>query len=267
MDQRAARQHCPAPLGTIRTSPLRNQPVEPSALAGRYQFRSVSAFLALASPLLVKVIPLVPTLSIVLPVHNVERTLAEQVCHLLEMLPDLAERFELLIVDDGSTDHTREIAEDLAQQFPQLRLVRHPRRRGTAAAIQTGMDQTTGEFVMVQDIDDPISARDLRRLWEMRHDEDLVIARAEPEAQPIDAGLISRLMNWGRGVERAANQRPATTGTQMIRRDAVRELERNPSLQNLRIAREHGAEKIARIIPRRKGTGMVRHLRDFALGE
>lgn len=202
-----------------------------------------------------------------LPVHNVERALAEQVCHLLEMLPDLAERFEILVVDDGSTDLTREIAQDLAQQFPQLRLVRHARRQGTAAAIQTGMDRTTGEFVMVQDVAEPISASDLRQLWEMRHDEDLVIARTEPEAKPIDVGLISRLMNWGRGVERFSTERSASTGTQMIRRAAVKELERNPSLQNLRIAREHGAEKIARIVPRRKGTGMVRHLRDFALGE
>jgi hypothetical protein len=53
----------------------------------------------------------------------------------------------------------------------------------------------------------------------------------------------------------------------MIRRAAMRELAANPSLQNLRLAREHGAEKIARIVPRRKGTGLVTHIRDFALGE
>ncbi len=202
-----------------------------------------------------------------LPVHNVEATLAEQVCHLLEMLPDLAERFEILVVDDGSTDQTVEIAQDMAQQFPQLRLVRHQRRQGTSAAIQTGMDHTTGEMVMVHDAAQPISASDLRRLWAMRNDEDLVIARAEPEVKPLDVGLISRLMNWGRGVERASSDRPAASGTQMIRRAAVKELERDPSLQNLRIARTHGAEKIARVIPRRKGTGVVRQLRDFALGE
>lgn len=210
---------------------------------------------------------MVPSLSIVLPVHNVEATLAEQVCHLLEMLPDLVERFELLVVDDGSTDHTVEIAQEMAQQFPQLRLVRHQRRQGLAAAIQTGMDHTTGDLVMVQDAAQPISASDLRRLWAMREDEDLVIARTEPEVKPLDVGLISRLMNWGRGVDRMNSDRPAAGGTQMIRRAAVEELEREPSLQNLRIARAHGAEKIARVIPRRKGTGIVRHLRDFALGE
>lgn len=201
-----------------------------------------------------------------LPVHNAEASLAEQVCHLLEMLPDFAERFEVVVVDDGSTDQTLEVARELSQQFPQLRLVRHPRRQGISAAIQTGMDRASGDFVVVQDAGQPISGRDLRRLWSMRDDEDLVIARAEPEVKPLDTSLISRLMNWGRGVERAGFDRPAAS-TQMIRRSAVRELQNNPSLQNLRIARGDGAEKIARVVPRRKGTGIVRQLKDFALGE
>jgi glycosyltransferase involved in cell wall biosynthesis len=206
-------------------------------------------------------------LSIVLPVHNAEATLPGQICQLLEMLPDLAERFEVLIVDDGSTDLTSEVASDMAQQFPQLRLVRHGRRRGAAAAIQTGLERTSGEFVMVQDSAEAINAGDLQRLWAMRHDEDLVVARTPPKVQALDTGLLTRLMNWGRGVERASAERPATSGMQMIRRAAIKELEANPSLQNFQLARHHGAEKIARIAPRRKGSGLVNHLRDFALGE
>jgi hypothetical protein len=93
------------------------------------------------------------------------------------------------------------------------------------------------------------------------------VARTEPKPTNIDASLLSRLMNWGRGVERLSAERAPTNGTQMIRRAAMRELAANPSLQNLRLAREHGAEKIARIVPRRKGTGLVTHIRDFALGE
>lgn len=210
---------------------------------------------------------MVPSLSIVLPVYNAEAMLAEQVCRLLEVLPDMAERFEILIVDDGSTDHTVEIAAELVQQFPQLRSIRQSRRRGAAAAIQAGMSQTTGEFVLVQDVHEPISPRSLRRLWELRHDEDLVLARAEPQIKPLDASLLTKLMNWGRGVERASAERAPASGTQLIRRSAVQELEANPSLQHLRLAHAHGAEKLARIVPRRKGTGLVTHLRDFALGE
>jgi glycosyltransferase involved in cell wall biosynthesis len=209
---------------------------------------------------------LVPSLSVLLPVHNAESVLAEQVCRLLEVLPDLAERFEILIVDDGSTDQTPELAGELTERFPQLRLLRHGRRRGMSAAIAAGMGATSGEFVVVHEGGEPISPRDLRRLWELRHDEDLVVARAESRPALIDAGLISRLLNWGRGVERTVSE-GLPSGTQLLRRSAVRELEANPSLQNLRMARADGAEKIARVVPRRKGVGVVAHLRDFALGE
>ena len=134
------------------------------------------------------------------------------------------------------------------------------------------MEQTSGEFVLVQDVHEPISPRSLRRLWDLRHDEDLVLARAEPQIRPLDASLLSKLMNWGRGVERASAERSTaerapSSGTQLIRRAAVEELEANPSLQHLRLAHAHGAEKLARIVPRRKGTGLMTHLRDFALGE
>ena len=68
------------------------------------------------------------TLSVVLTVHNAEKTLADQVSKTLDILTDLSARFELLIVDDGSTDQTEEVAHELARHFPQLRVARHARR-------------------------------------------------------------------------------------------------------------------------------------------
>ena len=65
-----------------------------------------------------------PSLSVILPLYNAEATLARQVGQLLDVLPDLATRFEILVVDDGSTDHTDEIAHDLRQQYPQLKIAR-----------------------------------------------------------------------------------------------------------------------------------------------
>lgn len=211
---------------------------------------------------------LVTSLSIVLPVHNAEATLADTVCRLLEMLPDLAERFEVLVVDDGSTDHTADVAEELSRQFPQLRLVRHAQRRGMSVAVQTGMNHTSGEFILVQDEREPLSPRDIARLWGMRNDEDLVVARTPSQALPVESSLITRLMNWGRAVQQAAAERPLATGTQLIRRRAIQELASNPQSGNtLRLARVHGAEKIARVLPRRSSAGVMSQLKDFALGE
>jgi glycosyltransferase involved in cell wall biosynthesis len=147
------------------------------------------------------------TLSVVLPVHNAEATLARQVSELLELLPDLTSRFELLIVDDGSTDHTGEIAHDLARTFPQLHVSRHPRRRGAVAAAMTGLKHTSGEIVFVQDGPNTPTPGELRRLWEMRKEEEPGEVGPPPQPAAGGANLIERLVQWGEAFESAATSR------------------------------------------------------------
>ena len=65
------------------------------------------------------------SLSLILSVHNAQKTIVQRVEWLLDMLPDLAVPFEVLIVDDGSTDHTDDILHELAREFPQIRLAGH----------------------------------------------------------------------------------------------------------------------------------------------
>jgi glycosyltransferase involved in cell wall biosynthesis len=198
-------------------------------------------------------------------VHNAQSILAERVCRLLELLPDIAPRFEIVVIDDGSTDHTYEIAAELADQFPQLKVLRQGRRQGVAAALELGMQQSRGDFVLVQDPAEAVSPSDLRRLWEMRLEEGLVAVRTEPKVKPIDAGLMERLIRWGRSVEQTAD---ASAGMQLFRRQAVRELAENPAAQrNLQVSQSPGGQKIAKTIPRRKSGNVMTQLRQFALGE
>jgi glycosyltransferase involved in cell wall biosynthesis len=107
-------------------------------------------------------------LSVLLPVFNAQQSLETGVTEILELLPELSPRFELCILDDGSTDDTAEFARDLAARYPQIVVIRHPVRLGLAEAIQTGLDHTQGEVVLIGNEDYQLEPDDLRTLWQLR---------------------------------------------------------------------------------------------------
>ena len=137
------------------------------------------------------------SLSVVLPVHNAESTLARQVAELLDVLPELTSSFEVLIVDDGSTDQTEESAQELAREFPQLRVIRHAQRRGIPEVVKTGMEETSGDVVFVHDEQLPLRPSDLRRLWALRPAGSASGRRRPAKAAADDDHFAVRLMFWG----------------------------------------------------------------------
>jgi glycosyltransferase involved in cell wall biosynthesis len=215
--------------------------------------------------------PLHDTLSIIVPVRDAEATLTADLGRLLELLPDLTHRFEIVVVDDGSTDHTVELVRDLAAEFPQLRLIRHPQPQGRDAAVKTGLQWAAGKTVFVQEDAVVPSAADLRRLWMLRQDEAVVMARATRQPPAFEAGLLDRLSAWGQTLRNLASGRPAG-GIQMIRRDGALQLADHDDLAvaELSATESHRADH-AHPTPRaeasRQSLTFLKHLRDLALGE
>lgn len=108
------------------------------------------------------------SLSIVVPVRNAERMLPRQVGLLLDVLPDLTSHFELILVDDGSTDQTIELAREMTRRYPQVRLVRHSEPSGIEAALRTGFEHAAGRTVFVQQGHDWPRPAEIRRFWAQR---------------------------------------------------------------------------------------------------
>lgn len=136
----------------------------------------------------------VSRLSILLPVYNAQPNLEADVVEMLEVLADVARDFQLWIIDDGSLDETSDVARQLAAGYPQVRLLRHPVRLGLCEAIQTGLDHTQGDVILVGDEDYCLDPDDLRTLWQMR---DTQWQLSRQEALPIaNRPSIARLLAW-----------------------------------------------------------------------
>lgn len=105
------------------------------------------------------------SLSAILAVRNAQFSLRAAVFDLLDVLPELTSRFELVIIDDCSTDATIEVADELAAVYPQLLAVRHPQPLGYWAAIRTGIERSLGEVVFFADQHCELPLNHMRRLW------------------------------------------------------------------------------------------------------
>ena len=126
--------------------------------------------------------PDAPALSIFFPCYNDAGTIASMVAMADETARALAGSYELIVVDDGSSDHSREILRALEPKYPRLRLVFHEANRGYGGALRSGFGAARGEWVFYTDGDYQYDVSELALLWE----------RAAPEVDVVQGFKIKR---------------------------------------------------------------------------
>ncbi|MEX2120815.1 MAG: glycosyltransferase family 2 protein [Pirellulales bacterium] len=151
------------------------------------------------------------SLSVFLPVFNGQAWLARLVCDLVEVVPELTPRFDVVMIDDASTDATSEVAYELALKYPQVHLVVHPSRWGRHASMRTGLLHSSGEIVLFREADGAAGLTGLSQLWQSIRGHDLVVS--------YSAAALGRIPAYpGSTIASAAARRPAL---QIIRRRAL----------------------------------------------
>lgn len=102
------------------------------------------------------------TLSVIIPVFNEAQTIRQAV----ETVKEVPIDTEIIVVNDGSTDETSEILEQMHNE-PRLKIIQCTENRGKGGAIQLGLEQVTGQFVVIQDADLELRPRDLIPILEV----------------------------------------------------------------------------------------------------
>ncbi len=106
----------------------------------------------------------VSALSVVVPAFNEASRLPRTLTEILGILAPSGREFEILVVDDGSTDATRGVIEEFTVIDPRVRLVKTDRNRGKGFAVKTGVLAATGETVLFADADGSTPFSELSKL-------------------------------------------------------------------------------------------------------
>ena len=107
-----------------------------------------------------------PSLSIFFPAYNDAGTIASLALIAHMTARQLTSDYEVIVIDDGSPDHTGELLDEMARHFPWLKIVHHGTNRGYGGALRTGFQTASKDLVFYTDGDAQYDPRELTRLFE-----------------------------------------------------------------------------------------------------
>ena len=109
-------------------------------------------------------------LSVVIPAYNEEKGIGKVLDELKEILESKSRDYEIIVVDDGSTDHTAKIVKE-----KEVILIQHPQNKGYGAALKNGIKHAKGEKILITDADGTYPNKEIPRLLEHADQYDMVV--------------------------------------------------------------------------------------------
>ena len=125
-----------------------------------------------------------PILSIITPVYNECRNIENNVKKIQSAMEGLKGFYEIIIVDDNSPNGSGEIADRLAAEYPNIKVIHRPQKRGLGTALKEAFPHTRGEYIAYMDCD-------------MSHDPAHLLPMLD-KAREVDVVIGSRFVKGGR---------------------------------------------------------------------
>lgn len=133
--------------------------------------------------------------SVIIPLKNEESNITDLIHELEPIMQDLNEPWELICVDDGSTDQTKPILLRLAKKIPHLKIISFKKNYGQSSAFHAGFAAAQGQFVITLDGDRQNDPADIPNMIELIQDCDLVCGIRKKRKDPWNKKIISKVAN------------------------------------------------------------------------
>ena len=166
-------------------------------------------------------------LSIVVPLYNEEESLPELVAWIDRVATEHKLTYEVIMIDDGSTDRSWEVVEQLAAQYDTVRGIAFRRNYGKSAALYCGFDAAVGEVVVTMDADlqdSPDEIPELRRMI-LEEGYDLVSGRKKKRYDPIGKRWPSKFFNGTARLASGIKLHDFNCGLKAYRKKVVKSIE------------------------------------------
>ena len=137
----------------------------------------------------------ISSLSFVLPMYNEKDNIEKMVAGTLSVGKFVASEFEVVIVDDASTDGSGRIADRLAAEHPEVRVVHHRKNRKLGGALRTGFYAASKEYVLYMDSDLPVKMEDIPPALERLGGADMLIGYRISRAEGVRRAVMSFVYN------------------------------------------------------------------------
>jgi glycosyltransferase involved in cell wall biosynthesis len=213
-----------------------------------------------------------PFVSIVAPLLNEEESIEELYAQIVAVMGEMGKSFEVIFVDDGSTDGSFPLLERMHKKDRRVRVVRFRRNFGKSAALSVGFKEARGEYVVTMDADLQDDPAEIPGLIEALGDGyDLVSGWKRKRHDPISKTIPSRFFNFVTARMTGIPIHDFNCGLKAYRREVVKEISVYGELHRYIPALAHWAgyrvgEKVVNHRPRKYGRtkfGISRFFRGF----
>ena len=130
------------------------------------------------------------------PAYNDQDNLPVLIPNVHKFLSEISEKFEIIIVEDGSPDKTGEAADNLARQYGNIRVIHHPKNMGYGAALRDGFKAAKYEYVMYTDGDNQYDVMEFRPYLHLLGSADVLSGYASKKVISFRRKVQSEVYNW-----------------------------------------------------------------------